>query len=56
VTANNFIAGGGDGFTAFLVGTGNVVGAIDLDALLTYVTALPQPFSAPALDRITRLN
>ena len=56
VTANNFIATGGDGFTVFLGSTGNVGGPIDLDALVTYVESLPQPFSAPALDRITRLN
>jgi hypothetical protein len=35
---------------------GNVVGPIDLDALLSYVAGLPQPFSARALERITRLN
>ncbi len=56
VTANNFIAGGGDGFSVFLSGADSVVGPIDLDALLTYVAGLPQPFSAPPLDRITRLN
>jgi 5'-nucleotidase len=56
VTANNFIAGGGDGFTVFLGGTGNVVGAIDLDAFVSYVQGLVQPFSPPALNRITRLN
>jgi 5'-nucleotidase len=56
VTANNFIVGGGDGFTVFQGGTGNVLSSIDLDALLTYVAGLPQPFSAPALNRITRLN
>jgi len=56
VTANNFIVGGGDGFSVFLSGTGNLVGPIDLDAFLTYVASLPQPFSAPALNRITRLN
>lgn len=56
VTANNFIAGGGDGFTVFLSGVGNVGGPIDLDAFISYLTSLPQPFSAPALGRITRLN
>jgi 5'-nucleotidase len=56
VTANNFIATGGDGFTVFLGGTGNVGGPIDLDALVAYVESLAQPFSSPALDRITRLN
>lgn len=56
VTANNFIATGGDGFTVFTQGTNQVGGDIDLDALIAYVTSLPQPFSAPALGRITRLN
>ena len=56
VTANNFIATGGDGFSVFLAGTGNIGGPIDLDALIEYVASLPQPFSAPPLDRIQRLN
>jgi 5'-nucleotidase len=56
VTANNFIATGGDGFTVFLSGTGNVGGPIDLDALISYVTAQPQPLALPALNRITRLH
>jgi 5'-nucleotidase len=56
VTANNFIATGGDGFTVFLSGTGNVGGPIDLDAFIDYLEGHAQPFTAPALDRITRLN
>ncbi|MFZ5895212.1 MAG: bifunctional metallophosphatase/5'-nucleotidase [Myxococcota bacterium] len=56
VTANNFIAAGGDGFTTFLSGTGNVGGLIDLDAFIDYLSTLPQPFTPPALGRITRLN
>jgi 5'-nucleotidase len=56
VTCNNFLATGGDGFTVFLGGTGNVGGPIDLDAFITYVTALPQPFSPPVIDRVTRLD
>jgi 5'-nucleotidase len=56
VTANNFIATGGDGFSVFSSGTGNIGGPIDLDALIEYVQGLPQPFSAPPLDRIVRLN
>jgi 5'-nucleotidase len=32
VTANNFIATGGDGFCVFLSGAGNTGGPIDLDA------------------------
>ena len=56
VTANNFIAAGGDGFTVFTSATGNVGGPIDLDALVTYLGTLTQPFSAPAIDRVERLN
>jgi 5'-nucleotidase len=55
VTANNFIATGGDGFTVFLGATGNLGGPIDLDAFIDYLEAQPQPIAAPALDRITRL-
>jgi 5'-nucleotidase len=55
VTANNFIATGGDGFTVFLGATGNVGGPIDLDAFIDYLEAQPQPLAAPTLDRITRL-
>ena len=56
VTANNFIAAGGDGFTVFLQGTNLVGGPVHLDALIEYLVGLPQPFSAPAIGRITRLN
>jgi hypothetical protein len=39
-----------------LSGTGNVGGPIDLDALISYVTAQPQPLALHALNRITRLH
>jgi 5'-nucleotidase len=55
VTVNNFIAGGGDNFTTLLSGTGQVGGAIDLDALIDYMKAQPQPVAVPPLGRITRL-
>ncbi|MDH6461546.1 5'-nucleotidase [Micromonospora sp. A200] len=51
VTVNNFLAGGGDGFTALKSGTNQVTGMIDLDAFVAYLTA-SSPVSAPALDRI----
>jgi 5'-nucleotidase len=56
VTANNFIAAGGDNFTVFTLGTNLVGGPIDLDALIPYIQSLPQPFSATIEGRITRLN
>ena len=55
VTVNNFLAGGGDGFTVLTGGTGLVTGAIDLDAFTDYLGAT-SPVPAPALDRISVLG
>ncbi|WP_432497013.1 bifunctional metallophosphatase/5'-nucleotidase [Kineococcus gypseus] len=52
ITVNNFLAGGGDGFSALTAGTNQVTGAIDLDAFTAYLGA-GSPVTAPALDRIT---
>ena len=51
VTVNNFLAGGGDGFSVLTGGKNAVTGMIDLDAFVAYLTA-KSPVSAPALDRI----
>ncbi len=51
VTVNNFLAGGGDGFTVLKGGTNSVTGPIDLDAFTAYLGA-SSPVSAPSLDRI----
>ncbi|MFI6256468.1 bifunctional metallophosphatase/5'-nucleotidase [Micromonospora zamorensis] len=51
VTVNNFLAGGGDGFSVLTGGTNLVTGLIDLDAFVAYLTA-QSPVSAPTLDRI----
>ncbi|MEU8182927.1 bifunctional metallophosphatase/5'-nucleotidase [Micromonospora sp. NPDC049044] len=51
VTVNNFLSGGGDGFSALTAGTNQVTGQIDLDAFVDYLTA-QSPVSAPTLDRI----
>ncbi|MFG1652936.1 bifunctional metallophosphatase/5'-nucleotidase [Micromonospora sp. NPDC049275] len=51
VTVNNFLSGGGDGFSALTAGTNQVTGQIDLDAFVAYLTA-QSPVAAPALDRI----
>jgi len=56
VVVNNFLAAGGDNFTVLLQGTTQVGGPIDLDALISYIKSLPQPFSAAIEGRITRLN
>ncbi|HEY3437573.1 MAG TPA: bifunctional metallophosphatase/5'-nucleotidase [Actinotalea sp.] len=51
VTVNNFLSGGGDGFSVLTGGTGAVTGPIDLDAFTAYLGDA-SPVSAPALDRI----
>jgi 5'-nucleotidase len=55
ITCNNFLATGGDGFTAFVSGTSPIGGPIDLDALIDY-TESHNPLPAPATGRITKLN
>ncbi|TDD77918.1 bifunctional metallophosphatase/5'-nucleotidase [Actinomadura darangshiensis] len=52
VAANNFLLGGGDGFTVFTEGTGQVLGAIDLDTFVSYFEA-QGTVTPPALDRIS---
>lgn len=56
VTVNSFIAGGGDGFSVLTQGANQVVGPVDLDALVAYLRGLPQPFSAIVENRIQRQN
>jgi 5'-nucleotidase len=43
VTVNNFLAGGGDNFTAFKNGTNLLTGVIDLDAFVAYLEANQTP-------------
>lgn len=52
VSVNNFLAAGGDNFSAFAGGTDVTGGPIDIDAFTAYLTA-HQPLSPPPLDRIT---
>lgn len=52
VAANNFLLGGGDGFTTFTEGTGQVLGPIDLDGFVAYMSA-HSPVAPPALNRIS---
>lgn len=54
VTVNNFLAGGGDGFTAFLTSTDLLTGMIDLDAFVEYLTA-NSPVAPGPQNRITKL-
>jgi 5'-nucleotidase len=56
VTANSFLAEGGDNFTVFTEGTDREVGPVDLDALVEYVKQLPQPFSASIEGRIEKIQ
>ncbi|MHC1743910.1 MAG: 5'-nucleotidase C-terminal domain-containing protein [Syntrophobacteraceae bacterium] len=55
VTTNNFLAGGGDGFTVFKSGQSPVVDAADIDVLVSYIQSLQQPFSAAIEGRTERI-
>jgi 5'-nucleotidase len=55
VTANQFLADGGDGFSVFKLGTERQSGPIDLDALAAHLGS-SGTLAIPALDRITRTN
>jgi 5'-nucleotidase len=52
VAANNFLLGGGDGFTVFQQGDNTVLGPIDLDAFIEYMGA-NSPIAPPPLNRIS---
>lgn len=52
VTVNSFLAAGGDNFGVLSQGLNRVIGPVDLDALISYLQALPQPFSAAIEGRI----
>ncbi len=52
VTANNYLATGGDGFTVFKEGKNLVNGPVDYEAMVAYIKSFKEPIQAPALDRI----
>ncbi|MFO0679534.1 MAG: bifunctional metallophosphatase/5'-nucleotidase [Polyangiaceae bacterium] len=54
VTLNNFLAGGGDGFATLANLPNPVVGAVDVDTLVSYFGA-HDPLVLPATDRIRAL-
>jgi len=56
VAVNSFLASGGDHFPLFELGTGRVIGPLDLDATLEHIRSLPQPFTAAVEGRIVREN
>ena len=53
ITCNNFLATGGDGFTAFVAGTSPIGGPVDLDAFIDYAEH-NNPLPAPVMGRIIR--
>jgi 5'-nucleotidase len=55
VTVNNFLAGGGDGFSVLKAGTAPRIGAYDVDALYAYFQT-NSPLSPVAPARIARVN
>jgi 5'-nucleotidase len=55
VTVNDFLAAGGDGFTALTTGTGRTTGPVDVQALEKYLAG-HSPVSAPASQRISRVG
>ncbi|MFC3605892.1 hypothetical protein ACFOLM_23440 [Deinococcus soli (ex Cha et al. 2016)] len=44
---NNFLADGGDGFTAFAKGTSRLGGDLDIDAFRAFLRAPPSPPTPP---------
>ncbi|MEV4395029.1 bifunctional metallophosphatase/5'-nucleotidase [Nonomuraea sp. NPDC049607] len=55
LTANSFIASGGDGFSVLTEGTERVEKVRDIEAFESYIRA-KSPLPAPALNRVTRVN
>ena len=54
ITVNNFLAGGGDGFTTLLAGKAPVNSGLDIDAFTAYLSSNPN-LAPPAASRITLL-
>ncbi|MDD3112393.1 MAG: bifunctional metallophosphatase/5'-nucleotidase [Methanofollis liminatans] len=52
----DFLAGGGDRYTVFTNGTGIVYGPFDVDALVSYMGALPAPVAPPEQTRIAKVG
>ena len=55
VAMNNFIAGGGDGFSVFNEGTDPLGGEIDIDALVNYLLE-NSPVAPGPQNRITHVD
>jgi 5'-nucleotidase len=55
VVVNSFLASGGNGFTVLAGGSDRATGVDDLEALVGYLRAQPQPVTPPPGDRIRAL-
>ena len=51
ISANSFLAAGGDGFSVLALGTNRTAGKNDVDAFEAFVTA-SSPIAPPALGRV----
>ncbi len=56
VTANSFLAGGSEGFTAFRAGTDRLISDLDIEALVAYLSEYSSLTPAPVGGRLRRLN
>lgn len=56
VAADAFLAAGGDGFAAFEEGRNRRVAGKVIDALVSHLGSMPQPFAAPDLQRERRIS
>jgi len=52
----DYLAGGGDDYTVFQNGTDIVYGPVDVDALVSYMGALPAPVEPPEQTRIAKVG
>ncbi len=55
VAMNNFLQGGGDGFTVFKAGANPIPGPLDNDALVAYLKSLTGPLTPATDGRVTRV-
>ncbi len=55
IVTNNFLSDGGDGFTAFIGGTGRFFGGLDINAFADHLKAV-SPYTPAPLTRITRIG
>lgn len=56
VTVNNFMAGGGDNYTALLKGDNSFIGPTDLEGLVNYIKAQPDAITAEIEGRATKVD